>query len=45
MLALGLVEPSRLRELFVRIEPDLIRYPALDPRSFRAKLEEALRKG
>lgn len=44
MLALGLVEPSRLRELFERIQPDLIRYPALDPSSFRAKLEEALRE-
>jgi hypothetical protein len=45
MLAQGFVEPSLLRELFARIEPDLIRYPALDPPSFRAKLEEALGKG
>ena len=32
----GLVEPSRLRELFEAIEPRLERYPAVDPTTFRA---------
>lgn len=42
MLARGLVEPERLRELFAQIEPQLYRYPALDPPSFRRAVEEAL---
>lgn len=41
MLGRGLVERVRLRELFDRIEPHLYRYPALDPRSFRAAVEAA----
>lgn len=32
----GLVRKDRLAELFALIEPQLIRYPALDPASFRA---------
>ena len=31
-----LVDPGRLRTAFEEIEPSLIRYPALDPASFRA---------
>lgn len=31
----GLVERKRLREMFIQIEADLIRYPAIDPASFR----------
>jgi len=42
MLREGLVEPARLRELFAYVEPSLFRYPALDPRSFRAKVERVL---
>jgi hypothetical protein len=38
-----LVEPGRLRELFDAIEPLLHRYPAVDPKSFRRRLDEALR--
>ena len=38
----GLVEPQRLLELYEAIEPDLYRYPAVDPRSFRIRLEEFL---
>ena len=38
-----LIEPGRLRELFSAIEPQLHRYPAVDPKSFRRRLEEALR--
>jgi hypothetical protein len=41
MLA-GLVEPSRLRTLYAEIEPDLYRYPAIDPPAFRQKLDGAL---
>jgi hypothetical protein len=41
-LARGLVEPQKLRELFEAIEPRLFRYPAVDPRSFRKRLDEAL---
>jgi Nucleotidyltransferase of unknown function (DUF6036) len=43
LLARGLVEPARLRELFDAIEPRLHRFPAVDPRSFRRRLDEALR--
>jgi hypothetical protein len=43
LLARGLVEPQRLRELFEAIEPRLNRYPAIDPPSFRKRLDEALR--
>ncbi len=43
MLGRGLVERARLLELFGRIEPELHRYPALDPRGFRRAVEDALR--
>ena len=36
MIEAGHVDPGRLRELFERIEPELYRYPAIDPGSFRA---------
>ncbi|MBI2839821.1 MAG: hypothetical protein HYX75_16025 [Acidobacteria bacterium] len=42
MLQRGLVKADGLRALFVAIEPDLYRFPALDPRSYRRALEEAL---
>jgi hypothetical protein len=42
MLETGLVEPSRLRQLFEAIEPRLYRYPAIDPASFRHAVDEAL---
>ena len=42
MLATGLVEPERLRQLYEAIEPDLYRYPALDASAFRRKLDAAL---
>jgi hypothetical protein len=41
-LGRGLVEPLRLRELFEAIEPRLHRYPAVDPQSFRKRLDEVL---
>jgi hypothetical protein len=40
----GLVEPARLRELFAAIEPELYRYPAIDPPAFRGKLDAALER-
>lgn len=39
MIRRGLVEPRRLLEFLERIEPDLVRYPALDPPSFRRAVE------
>jgi hypothetical protein len=42
MLANGLVEPSRMRTLYDAIEPELYRYPAIDPSEFRRKLDSAL---
>jgi len=42
MIAGGLVEPARLREYYEAIEPELYRYPAIDPVAFRGKVESAL---
>jgi len=42
MLDRGDVEPQRARQLFAAIEPQLYRYPAIDPPSFRAKVAAAL---
>jgi hypothetical protein len=39
MLERGLVEPSKLLDLFNQIEDQLYRYPALSPRSFRQAVE------
>jgi len=44
MVGRGLTEPPRLRELFDLIEPELFRFPAIDARAFREKLERALRR-
>jgi len=38
----GLVQPTRLRELFAAIEPMLYRFPAVDPPTLRAALDTAL---
>jgi len=35
-----LIDTTRLLDLFTAIEPELIRYPALDPGSFRSAVEE-----
>ena len=42
LLARGHVDPQRLRELFEAIEPRLHRFPAVDPASFRKRLDAAL---
>ena len=43
MLERGFIGPEKLRDLFNAIEPELYRYPAIDPSSFRRALEETLR--
>ncbi|MDQ7843038.1 MAG: DUF6036 family nucleotidyltransferase [Armatimonadota bacterium] len=40
MIRMKLVDPSRAVEYFRRIEPDLYRYPAVDPPTFRRAVEE-----
>jgi hypothetical protein len=42
MIESGLVKPERLRELFLTIEPELYRYPAIDPASFREAVMQQL---
>lgn len=42
MLSRRLVTPEQLRDAFASIEPSLYRFPAVDPSSFRAALEQAL---
>jgi hypothetical protein len=42
MLKGGLVEPGRLASLYEAIEPQLYRYPAIDPAAFQRKLRDAL---
>lgn len=44
MLSRGLIEPGRLLDLFTRIEPELYRFPAIDPASFRRAVERAVRR-
>lgn len=39
MIAAGLVERDKLRELFLRIEPALIRYPGVDAQAFRRAVD------
>jgi hypothetical protein len=45
MLARGLVTPEDLRRRFAQIEPQLHRYPAIDPASFRRAVERATAAG
>lgn len=42
MVARGLVEPARAWELFQTIEPQLYRFPAIDPARFRRAVGDAL---
>jgi hypothetical protein len=42
MLARGLVTPAGLRDAFAQIEPQLYRYPAIDPETFRRALDGVL---
>lgn len=43
MLEGGLVDPGRLRELHAAIQPELHRFPAVDPPALRRRMERALR--
>jgi hypothetical protein len=42
MVERGLVEPGRLRAAFDEIEPQLYRFPAIDPADFRRRVEDFL---
>lgn len=42
MLTGGLVDTARLLDLYERIEPELFRYPAIDPAAFRARVVAAV---
>jgi len=42
MLSSGLVAKDRLLELFVEIEPELLRYPAIDAPDFRRAVETTI---
>lgn len=44
MIERGLIEPSRLLELYSQIEDRLYKYPAIDAETFRTALEEFLKK-
>jgi hypothetical protein len=39
MIDRGLVEPDRLRALYEHVEPELYRFPAIDPRGLRSRVE------
>jgi hypothetical protein len=39
MFRTGLIDPDRLGALYEQIEPQLYRYPAIDPPAFRAKVD------
>jgi hypothetical protein len=41
MVAHGLIDAARVRDQFSRIEPDLYRFPAIDPSSFRRAVDAA----
>ena len=43
MIDRGLVDPARALAYFDSIEPDLYRFPAIDPPSFRRAVEEIFR--
>jgi hypothetical protein len=43
MLTRGLVRPDELLRLFAAIEPELYRYPAIDPATLRRKIDAAVR--
>ena len=40
LLREGLIQRERLWDLFTSIEPQLIRYPAVDPAAFRLAVRE-----
>lgn len=42
MVERGLITARQVREQFSRVEPELYRYPAIDPRSFRQAVDALL---
>ncbi len=44
MIDRGRVDPTLLRELYDAVEPELYRYPAIDPAAFSRKVQAALRE-
>jgi hypothetical protein len=44
MIERKLVEPRKATELFEAIEGQLYRFPAIDPASFRRRVEAALQR-
>jgi hypothetical protein len=44
MIERGLIDPARALAYFDEIEPELFRFPSIDPRAFRRRVEEALRR-
>lgn len=42
MIERGFVKRERLRDLYEAIEPELYRYPAIEPAAFRSAVEAAL---
>jgi hypothetical protein len=45
MIDRGLIEPSRLLELFTRVEDKLYKYPAIDAKSLRQAVEQVVSEG
>ena len=45
MFARGLLEAATLRDLFDRIRPDLVRFPAIDPAAFARRVEAVVDSG
>jgi len=42
MFRRGLIEPAQLRRFFEEISPQLYRYPAIDPKTFREVVEKTI---
>ena len=42
MLARGLISGPQVREMFARMEPELYRFPAIDPPSFRRAVDAVI---
>jgi hypothetical protein len=45
LIARELVHPADALAYFERVEPELYRFPAIDPRGFRTRVESAFRSG
>lgn len=45
MIERGLIDPARALRLFEEIEPEMFRFPAIDPGAFRRRVEEAFGTG